>query len=154
MKKLLTILALTLSVASYAQERIVMDSETALINSTEATLVRTAETPDKVTVYFNVPMTRNVCTRYVRARRGRSTSSRCVEYAKVTTNEADKVKISFKNLPALGGTEEDTFKVTGRQRGLDRENVVYEVSTIKTTLPYIIISKGILGYDSYSVELK
>jgi len=101
-----------------------------------------------------VPMTRNVCTRYVRVRRGRSTSSRCVEYAKVTTNEADKVKISFKNLPALGGTEEDTFKVTGRQRGLDRENVVYEVSTIKTTLPYIIISKGILGYDSYSVELK
>lgn len=154
MKKLLTILALTLSVASYAQERIVMDSETALINSTEATLVRTAETPDKVTVYFNVPMTRNVCTRYVRVRRGRSTSSRCVEYAKVTTNEADKVKISFKNLPALGGTEEDTFKVTSRQRGLDRENVVYEVSTIKTTLPYIIISKGILGYDSYSVELK
>lgn len=154
MKKLLTILALTLSVASYAQERIVMDSETALINSTEATLVRTAETPDKVTVYFNVPMTRNVCTRYVRVRRGRSTSSRCVEYAKVTTNEADKVKISFKNLPALGGNEEDTFKVTSRQRGLDRENVVYEVSTIKTTLPYIIISKGILGYDSYSVELK
>lgn len=154
MKKLLTILALTLSVASYAQERIVMDSETALINSTEATLVRTAETPDKVTIYFNVPMTRNVCTRYVRVRRGRSTSSRCVEYAKVTTNEADKVKISFKNLPALGGTEEDTFKVTSRQRGLDRENVVYEVSTIKTTLPYIIISKGILGYDSYSVELK
>jgi hypothetical protein len=154
MKKLLTILALTLSVASYAQERIVMDSETALINSTEATLVRTAETPDKVTVYFNVPMTRNVCTRYVRVRRGRSTSSRCVEYAKVTTNEADKVKISFKNLPAIGGTEEDTFKVISRQRGLDRENVVYEVSTIKTTLPYIIISKGILGYDSYSVELK
>jgi hypothetical protein len=154
MKKLLTILALTLSVASYAQERIVMDSETALINSTEATLVRTVETPDKVTVYFNVPMTRNVCTRYVRVRRGRSSSSRCVEYAKVTTNEADKVKISFKNLPALGGTEEDTFKVTSRQRGLDRENVVYEVSTIKTTLPYIIISKGILGYDSYSVELK
>jgi len=154
MKKLLTILSLTLSVASFAQERIVMDSETALINSTEATLVRTAETPDKVTVYFNVPMTRNVCTRYVRVRRGRSTSSRCVEYAKITTNEADKVKISFKNLPALGGTEEDTFKVTSRQRGLDRENVVYEVSTIKTTLPYIIISKGILGYDSYSVELK
>lgn len=154
MKKLLTILAVTLSFASYAQERIVMDSETALINSTEATLVRTAETPDKVTVYFNVPMTRNVCTRYVRVRRGRSTSSRCVEYAKVTTNEADKVKISFKNLPALGGTEEDTFKVTSRQRGLDRENVVYEVSTIKTTLPYIIISKGILGYDSYSVKLK
>lgn len=154
MKKLLTILSLTLSVASYAQERIVMDSEAALINSTEATLVRTAETPQKVTVYFNVPMTRNVCSRYIRVHRGKGTTTKCVEFKKVTTNEADKLKISFKNLPALGGSEEDTFKVTARQRGLNKENVIYEVSTMKSTLPYIVISKGILGYDSYSIELK
>jgi hypothetical protein len=154
MKKLLTILSLTLSVASFAQERVVMNSETALVNGTEATLVRTAETPDKVTVYLNVPMTRTVCTKFVRVHRGRSTTSKCVQTKQVTTNEADRLKISFKNLPAIGGTEEDTFKVIARQRGLDRENVVYEISTIKTTLPYFIISKGILGYDSYSIELK
>ena len=154
MKKLFVLFILSLSVSSFAQDKILLNSETALVNSTEAILVRTALTPEKVTLYFNVPMTRLVCTRYVRVRTGRSSSSRCVAHAKVTSNEADKVKISFKKLPALGGSEEDSFKVSSHQRGLNSENVVYEITALETVAPYFVLSKGILGYDSYSIELK
>ena len=156
MKKLFVLFILSLSVSSFAQDKILLNSETALVNSTEAILVRTALTPEKVTLYFNVPMTRLVCTRYVRVRNGRSSSSssRCVAHAKVTSNEADKVKISFKKLPALGGSEEDSFKVSSHQRGLNSENVVYEITALETVAPYLVLSKGILGYDSYSIELK
>ena len=154
MKNLFVLFILSLSVSSFAQDKILLNSETALVNSTEAILVRTALTPEKVTLYFNVPMTRLVCTRYVRVRNGRSSSSRCVAHAKVTSNEADKVKISFKKLPALGGSEEDSFKVSSHQRGLNSENVVYEITALETVAPYFILSKGILGYDSYSIELK
>ena len=154
MKNLFVLFILSLSVSSFAQDKILLNSETALVNSTEAILVRTALTPEKVTLYFNVPMTRLVCTRYVRVRNGRSSSSRCVAHAKVTSNEADKVKISFKKLPALGGSEEDSFKVSSHQRGLNSENVVYEITALETVAPYFVLSKGILGYDSYSIELK
>ena len=154
MKNLFVLFILSLSVSSFAQDKILLNSETALVNSTEAILVRTALTPEKVTLYFNVPMTRLVCTRYVRVRNGRSSSSRCVAHAKVTSNEADKVKISFKKLPALGGSEEDSFKVSSHQRGLNSENVVYEITALETVAPYLVLSKGILGYDSYSIELK
>ena len=154
MKNLFVLFILSLSVSSFAQDKILLNSATALVNSTEAILVRTALTPEKVTLYFNVPMTRLVCTRYVRVRNGRSSSSRCVAHAKVTSNEADKVKISFKKLPALGGSEEDSFKVSSHQRGLNSENVVYEITALETVAPYFVLSKGILGYDSYSIELK
>jgi hypothetical protein len=77
-----------------------------------------------------------------------------VAHAKVTSSEADKVKISFKKLPALGGSEEDSFKVSSRQRSLNSENVVYEITALETVAPYFVLSKGILGYDSYSIELK
>jgi hypothetical protein len=154
MKNLFVLFILSLSVSSFAQDKILLNSATALVNSTEAILVRTALTPEKVTLYFNVPMTRLVCTRYVRVRNGRSSSSRCVAHAKVTSNEADKVKISFKKLPALGGSEEDSFKVSTHQRGLNSENVVYEITALETVAPYFVLSKGILGYDSYSIELK
>ena len=154
MKNLFVLFILSLSVSSFAQDKILLNSATALVNSTEAILVRTALTPEKVTLYFNVPMTRLVCTRYVRVRNGRSSSSRCVAHAKVTSNEADKVKISFKKLPALGGSEEDSFKVSSHQRSLNSENVVYEITALETVAPYFVLSKGILGYDSYSIELK
>ncbi len=154
MKKLFVLFILSLSVSSFAQDKILLNSATALVNSTEAILVRTALTPEKVTLYFNVPMTRLVCTRYIRVHTGRSSSSRCVAHAKVTSNEADKVKISFKKLPALGGSEEDLFKISSRQRSLNSENVVYEITTLQTVSPYFVLSKGILGYDSYSIELK
>jgi hypothetical protein len=154
MKNLFVLFILSLSVSSFAQDKILLNSATALVNSTQAILIRTALTPEKVTLYFNVPMTRLVCTRYVRARTGRSSSSRCVAHAKVTSNEADKVKISFKKLPVLGGSEEDSFKISSRQRSLNSENVVYEITALETVAPYLVLRKGILGYDSYSIELK
>jgi hypothetical protein len=154
MKKLFVLFILSLSVSSFGQDKILLNSETALVNSTGAILVRTAHTPQKVTLYFNVPMTRLVCTRYVRVHTGRRSSSRCVAHAKVTSNEADKVKISFKKLPTLGGSEEDSFRISTRQKSLNSENVVYEITVIQTVAPYLVISKGILGYDSYSIEMK
>jgi hypothetical protein len=137
-----------------AQERVILNSETALINSTEAILVRTAETPDIVKVLFNVPMTRLVCTKYVRRGYGRNSHMACIRYAEVTTHEADTVKLSFRKLPSLGGTEEETFLIKARQRRLDGENVVYDMTTLKSTAEYDIIKKGKLGYDSFAIQLK
>lgn len=154
MKKLFILIGLLMSFASFAQERIILNSETALVNNTEAIVVRTAETPDVVRVLFNIPMTRLVCTKYVRRGRGRNSHTSCVRYAQVTTNEADTVKLSFRKLPSLGGNEEDTFLIKGRQRRLDSENVVYDISTLKSLSEYEIIKKGKLGYDSYAIEVK
>lgn len=154
MKKLFILIGLLLSFASFAQERIILNSETALVNNTEAIVVRTAATPDVVRVLFNVPMSRLVCTKYVRRGRGRNSHISCVRYAKITTHEADTVKISFKKLPSLGGTEEETFLIKAQQRRLDAENVVYDISTLKSLAEYEIIKKGKLGFDSYAIEIK
>ncbi len=153
MKLLLSFFVLIISIASYAQERIILNSETALINSDNAILVRTAETPEIVNIYFNVPMKRLVCTRRIVYRTGRATTSRCIEYKKVTTHDPDKVKLRFKSLPVLGGSEEDTFLIKAKQKRFDGENVIYDISSLNTISPYKILKKGILGFDSYVVEL-
>ncbi len=154
MKTIFAIMSLTLSMGAFAQEKITLNSELALVNSTEATLVRTAETPGIVKVMFKVPMTRNVCVKYRRTLGGRGQGSqrKCVKYEKVTTNEADKVKINFEKLPALGGSEEETFSVKAVQRRIDSENVIYTITS--STNGHLVIKKGILGYDSYVIELK
>jgi hypothetical protein len=152
MKTIFAIMSLTLSMGAFAQEKIILNSETALVNSTEATLFRNAETPGIVKVLFNVPMTRNVCVKYRRTSGGRGSQRKCVKYEKVTTNQADKVKINFEKLPALGGSEEETFSVKAVQRRIDSENVIYTITS--TTNSHIVIKKGILGYDSYVIELK
>ncbi len=152
MKTFITIISLTLSLGAFAQEKIILNSEIALVNSTEGILLRTAETPGIVKVLFNVPMTRNVCVKYRRTSGGRGSQSKCVKYDKVTTNEADKVKIKFEKLPALGGSEEETFSVKAVQRRIDSENVIYTITS--STNSHVVIKKGILGYDSYVIELK
>ena len=152
MKTIFAIMSLTLSMGAFAQEKIILNSETALVNSTEATLFRTAETPGIVKVLFNVPMTRNVCVKYRRTSGGRGSQRKCVKYEKVTTNQADKVKINFEKLPALGGSEEETFSVKAVQRRIDSENVIYTITS--STNGHLVIKKGILGYDSYVIELK
>jgi hypothetical protein len=154
MRSFMTMLALSASFTAMAQEKILLNNETALVNNSQAQLVRTASTPNVVKVYFNVPMTRLVCTRFIRVRHGRNSYSHCVSYAKITTYEADQLKLNFKNLPQLGGTEEDIFAVSARQRRLDSENVVYDISTVQSITPYEIIKKGILGYDSFTFKLK
>lgn len=78
----------------------------------------------------------------------------CSSYGTVTNYESDKVKIKFKKLPSLGGTEEDTFSVRARQRSYDGENVVYDITPIQTVVPYEVKSKGLFGIDSYVIEVK
>lgn len=78
----------------------------------------------------------------------------CSSYGTVTSYESDTVKIKFKKLPALGGTEEDTFSVRARQRSYDGENVVYDITPMQTVVPYEVKSKGFFGYDSYVIEVK
>jgi hypothetical protein len=66
---------------------------------------------------------------------------------------SDKVKIKFE-LPALGGTEEETFAVTATQNGSDNSNIVYSIvptSTINNR-SYKVDKKGLFGYDSYVIE--
>ena len=213
MKKMMTLLALTISVGAFAQDRVVLNSKSVSVNSASAILVRTAQTPDKVEVTFSVPMANSYCadprTDYIRQTCHRSesvyrtqtvcrnvdttpprtgpvgpnynpprttsrvctqertyvgtrqvpyncsyTRSWCAQYATNVSTESDKVKIKFKDLPNLGGTEEDSFQVTARQRSQDGENVVYDISVIQSVAPYKIEKKGILGYDSYVVEQK
>jgi len=204
MKKIFTLIALTLSVGAFAQERVLLNTKSVSARSTEAVLVRTAQSPEIVEVTFQVPMTDTVCqgysTRVVMVTSGsqcgynervtgyttrtictrtnphngqclRSEVQRipvvqryartcqvsetyCSSYAPITRFESDLVKIKFKNLPALGGTEEDTFMVKARQRSRDGENVVYDITAIQTVVPYSIEKKGILGYDSYVIEVK
>lgn len=204
MKKLIALLALTLSLTAIAQERVVLNSKDISVSNAEAILVRTSETPSVVEVVFQVPMaqqvcqaygtrivvvtsgsqcgytervtgytTRTVCTRTnphngqclrtetqripVVQRYARSCSvseTYCASYGTVTRYESDKVRIKFKNLPALGGTEEDTFSVRARQRSYDGENVVYDITPMQTVVPYNVEKKGILGYDSYVIEVK
>lgn len=78
----------------------------------------------------------------------------CSSYGTVTNFESDTVKIKFKKLPALGGTEEDTFSVKARQKSYDGENVVYDIIPMQTVVPYEVTSKGIFGYDLYVIEVK
>lgn len=84
------------------------------------------------------------------------TNTWCDRYATNVQREDDNVKIKFKNLPALGGTEEETFKITARQRTTDSSNVDYDIAPVKTTegRQYEVSKKGILGYDSYVIEPK
>lgn len=149
MKTLISIIVMSISVGAFAQEPVVLGSETTLINSNEATVIRTSATPEKVTVLFKVAMTRNLCTKWRRTGKSR----RCIERVRKTTGEVDRIRINFKNAPVLGGSEQDLFKLKGIQKKVDSENVIYEVKALETVHPYTIIKKGILGYDSYSVEL-
>ena len=206
MKKFITLLALTLSLGAFAQERVVVNSSDVTVNQSTAILVRTAATPDKVEVTFRVPMTDNVCRRteyrtemrtdgyrcgYSERVTGYTTRTVCVrtnphngqclrtetqripvvqryprtcpvqvsycaDYGPVTSYTSDKVKIKFKNLPNLGGTEEETFQVSAEQNGTGNTNVVYSIIPLKTIndRAYDVVKKGILGYDSYVIEPK
>lgn len=204
MKYILSIASLILSVSALAQNKVILDAEKITINSSEAILTRTAETPDTVRVTFNVPMSESVCqaysTRMVLVTSGtrcgydqrvtgyatrtictrtnpqngqclRTETQRlpvvqnyprscmvpetyCSSYGTITTIEKDEVKIKFKKLPSLGGTEEDTFMVKARQKRYSGENVIYDITPLQTVAPYDIKAKGILGFDSYVIEVK
>lgn len=227
MKKILALLVLTVSVGAIAQteETVLLNSKEVSVNSDRAILVRTAQTPDKVTVTFQVPMASSYCaeprTEYIprmcqrteqvyrtqevcrnvttttnnpapttpRGPRynGTSTSSGtttttrrvctqervyvgtrsvaydcsyynnyCARYGTDVRRESDKVKIKFKDLPAIGGTEQETFRVAAQQRSKDGSNVVYDINILSTVenREYEVKSKGILGFDSYVIQPK
>jgi hypothetical protein len=210
MKKLITLIALTLSVGAFAQETVYLTNSNVSVNSSSATLVRTASTPAKVEVTFQVPMANSYCaeprTEYVRRTCHRTetiyqtrtvcrdvstapnstpngntgpnynppsqtrrvcteqrvnvgtrqiaydcsyTNSYCARYGTDVQTESDKVKIKF-DLPKLGGSEEETFVVSARQRAQDGSNVEYDINPTKEG--QTVKKKGIFGYDSYVIE--
>ena len=228
MKKILALLVLTVSVGANAQqeERVILNKKEVTVNSDRAVLVRTSQTPDKVTVTFKVPMassycadprteyiprmchrtenvyrtqevcrnvttttpgsaptnngprgprynpgtssgpvttTRRVCTTervYVGTRNVSYDCSYynnyCARYGTDVNTESDTVKIKFKDLPSLGGSEEETFRVAAQQRTRDGANVVYDINVLTTAegRDYEVKSKGILGFDSYVIQSK
>lgn len=84
------------------------------------------------------------------------TSSQCVSWGTNVDRESDSVKLKFKNLPALGGSEEETFGIAAQQRQRDGSNVVYDINILTTVenRQYEVKSKGILGFDSYVIQAK
>lgn len=81
-------------------------------------------------------------------------SSYCVRYAVGTMTETDTVKIKFKKLPSLGGSEEETFLVRAQQKRLDSGNVVYDVIPQQTVGEYEVKDKGFLGSDKFVIQPK
>lgn len=80
----------------------------------------------------------------------------CARYGTDVNTESDKVKIKFKNLPAIGGSEQETFRVAAQQRTKDGTNVVYDINVLSTVenREYEVKSKGIFGVDSYVIQPK
>lgn len=221
MKNFLALVVLMVSMGAMAQTDItqVLNSKEVAVNSDRAILVRTAQTPNKVTVTFQVPMANTVCAEprsdYVqrtcfrrenvyrtervcrqvpvsaptpngprgpRYNPGSSaprtttvctmeqvyagTVSRaydcsyvnnyCARYATNVSRESDKVKIKFKNLPTLGGTEQETYSIAAKQRTKDGTNVVYDIKVLTTAegREYEVKKKGFLGFDSYVIKQK
>ncbi len=64
MKTALFGFALLISMTSFAQERVVLDSDQIEINGSEARVIRTNKTPEKVELSFLVPMANSICERY------------------------------------------------------------------------------------------
>lgn len=64
MKKFIALLTLTLSISSFAQERVELSAKKIDVKTNSATLVRTNKSPDTIEVSFLVPMDKQVCERY------------------------------------------------------------------------------------------
>ncbi len=65
MKKLIfAVLCLSTVMTAFAQERVMLDRESITINSHEAILVRTKDSPSKIDIEMLVPMSEPVCERY------------------------------------------------------------------------------------------
>lgn len=80
--------------------------------------------------------------------------SYCVRYDVGTSYEMDSVKIKFKKLPSLGGSEEETFLIRAQQKRLDSGNVVYEIIPQSTLGDYEVKDKGFLGSDKFVIQQK
>jgi hypothetical protein len=81
----------------------------------------------------------------------------CAQYGTATSYKRDTMKIKFKNLPALGDSESETFLISAEQKSYNGSNVVYEVKPLETLREYKVSQKKVLGLfkvDSYVVEEK
>lgn len=63
------------------------------------------------------------------------------------------MKIRFKDLPALGDSESETFSITATQKRYDSGSVVFEVKPLETLREYEVNRKKILFIktDTYEV---
>ncbi len=80
----------------------------------------------------------------------------CVQYGTATSMERDSMKIKFKDLPALGDSESETFSIVATQKRYDSGSVVFEIKPLETLREYEIKRKKILFFktDTYIVEEK
>ena len=79
MKSLLTILALTMSLSTFAQERVELNAGKVSVNSDAAVVVRSNKTPETVEITFRVPMANSVCERYETRYVVRQSAAHCGE---------------------------------------------------------------------------
>jgi hypothetical protein len=80
----------------------------------------------------------------------------CAQYGTQNTWTSDEMKIQFKDLPALGDSERESFSIVARQKAYDSNKVIYEVETLSTLRDYKIRQKKVLFYkrDFFVVEEK
>lgn len=80
----------------------------------------------------------------------------CAQYGTATSYERDSMKLKFKDLPALGDSESETFSIVATQKRYDSGSVVFEVKPLETLREYEIKRKKILFFktDTYVVEEK
>lgn len=80
----------------------------------------------------------------------------CAAYGTATSYETDSMKLKFKDLPALGDSESETFSVVATQKRYDSGSVVYEVKAVETLREYEINRKKILFFktDTYVISEK
>ena len=106
---------------------------------------------------------RGNCTNYASRRTTRYVSyprscpvpeTYCSQYGTNTSYTDDGVVLKFKNLPALGDSEQDSFLVSAKQKNYDGTNVVYQVKALETVQPYEVKDIGFLGIDKFSIRVK
>lgn len=80
----------------------------------------------------------------------------CAQYGTATSYDRDTMKLKFKDLPALGDSEIETFSIVATQKRYDSGSVVFEVKPLETLREYEIKRKKILFFktDTYVVEEK
>jgi hypothetical protein len=76
----------------------------------------------------------------------------CVSYGTNVRRESDEVKIKFKNLPVLAGTEEDKFLVKAAQKNYGGSNVVYDIKVVESRGNYVVKDRGFLGSDKFVIK--
>ena len=63
MKNIITLIAFALSLSLFAQDKVELNAKNVNINSHEAVVVRTNQTPSTVEINFLVPMDKSICER-------------------------------------------------------------------------------------------